>query len=201
MATYKLSYFDVPGVAEPIRFLFHYGGIQFEDNRINKLNWSDLKQTFPFGQVPVLEHNGKVINQSRAISRYVAKLVNLTGNDDWENLEIDSIVDTFEDLRDHFRKYTFETNPEKKMELKKKLDDEILPFYLTRIEEQIKNNGGFLVGGHLTWADLFVVAHIDSFIQKYEQDVTIGRPNLKKLKEHVLSLDNIKEYISQRPKF
>lgn len=90
----------------------------------------------------------------------------MTGNDDWENLEIDSIVDTFEDFRDRksffshnspvmkqfvldFRKYTFETNSEKKMELKKKLDDEILPFYLTRIEEQIKNNGGFLVGGHV----------------------------------------------------
>lgn len=52
----------------------------------------------PFGQMPLLEHNGKTINQSLAIARYVAKQVKLTGNDDWENLEIDAVVDTISDI-------------------------------------------------------------------------------------------------------
>lgn len=53
----------------------------------------------PFGQIPVLEVNGKVAHQSAAIERYLAKQFKLTGKDDWEDLEIDSIVDTITDLR------------------------------------------------------------------------------------------------------
>ena len=47
----------------------------------------------------MLEHEGKQVGQSRAIARYLAKKVKLAGNDDWENLEIDAIVDTINDLR------------------------------------------------------------------------------------------------------
>lgn len=53
----------------------------------------------PFGQVPVLEVDGKKINQSVAICRYLAKQHNLVGKNDWEALEIDSTVDTINDLR------------------------------------------------------------------------------------------------------
>lgn len=59
----------------------------------------------PFGLVPILEHNGKIINQSLAISRYVAKLVKLTGENDWENLEIDAAADTIRDLHSSRVKY------------------------------------------------------------------------------------------------
>lgn len=53
----------------------------------------------PFGQMPSLEYDGKLAHQSVAIARYLAKQVNLTGNNDWENLEIDAAVDTITDLR------------------------------------------------------------------------------------------------------
>lgn len=53
----------------------------------------------PFGQVPILEVDGKVAHQSIAIARYLAKQVKLNGKDDWEDLVIDSVVDTVNDLR------------------------------------------------------------------------------------------------------
>lgn len=52
----------------------------------------------PFGQVPVLEVDGKKINQSFAICRYLAKQYNLAGKNDWEALEIDVTVDNIKDL-------------------------------------------------------------------------------------------------------
>lgn len=51
------------------------------------------------GQMPVLEVDGERVHQSVAIERYVAKLVGLAGANDWENLQIDSVVETVNDLR------------------------------------------------------------------------------------------------------
>lgn len=41
--TYKLTYFNVQALAEPVRMLLSYGGIKFEDVRIEKEDWPALK--------------------------------------------------------------------------------------------------------------------------------------------------------------
>lgn len=53
----------------------------------------------PFGQMPVLEVDGLRVHQSAAIARYVAKRVGLAGSNDWESLQIDIVVDSFNDFR------------------------------------------------------------------------------------------------------
>lgn len=53
----------------------------------------------PFGQVPILEHNGKIVFQSQAICRYLGRELKLAGNNNWESMEVDMIVDTLTDLR------------------------------------------------------------------------------------------------------
>lgn len=52
----------------------------------------------PFGQIPVLEVDGKRVYQSTSIARYVTKLVGLAGADDWESLLIDIAVDNMNDF-------------------------------------------------------------------------------------------------------
>lgn len=53
----------------------------------------------PFGQVPILEVDGNKAHQSVAIARYLAKKVDLTGENEWEDLQIDAMVDTITDFR------------------------------------------------------------------------------------------------------
>lgn len=53
----------------------------------------------PLGQMPVLEVDGHRVHQSIAIERYLGKRFGLAGANDWENLQIDSVVDTINDLR------------------------------------------------------------------------------------------------------
>lgn len=40
---YKLTYFPVTALGEPIRFLFSYAGTPFDDERINKDVWPEIK--------------------------------------------------------------------------------------------------------------------------------------------------------------
>lgn len=43
MPSYKLTYFPVKALAEPIRFLLSYAGIDFEDDRFNRDDWPKIK--------------------------------------------------------------------------------------------------------------------------------------------------------------
>lgn len=53
----------------------------------------------PMGQMPVLEVDGHRVHQSISMARYVAKRVGLAGANEWENLIIDTAVDTVNDFR------------------------------------------------------------------------------------------------------
>lgn len=53
----------------------------------------------PMGQMPVLEVDGKRVHQSLAMCRYVAKQCGLAGNDAFEDLQIDALVDTINEFR------------------------------------------------------------------------------------------------------
>lgn len=52
----------------------------------------------PFGHVPVLEVDGKMLSQSSAISRYLARQVGLNGQNEWEDALVDMYADAVKDL-------------------------------------------------------------------------------------------------------
>jgi hypothetical protein len=70
MTNYKLIYFDARGICEPIRLLFHYAHVPFDDVRISRKQWLALKDSnykfynykiifsikgTVYGKVPILE--------------------------------------------------------------------------------------------------------------------------------------------------
>lgn len=59
----------------------------------------------PTGVLPVLEVEGKRLDQSLSICRFVAKQIGLCGSNDFEDFEIDSVVDTINDFR--FSKFSY----------------------------------------------------------------------------------------------
>ncbi|EFN62037.1 Glutathione S-transferase [Camponotus floridanus] len=183
MPSYKLTYFPIQALAEPIRFLFSYGGTEFIDYRFDRADWPKIKPTMPFGQVPVVEVDGKKIAQSVAISRYLAKQYGLAGKDDWESLEIDS---------------TYENNETAKEE-KLKRAKEIVPYYLERLDAQVQKNGGYFVGGALSWADFTFVGLLDYLNFMMRENIIEKYDNLKQLKQKVEKIPSIKSWIEKRP--
>ncbi|KAJ3636073.1 hypothetical protein MTP99_008913 [Tenebrio molitor] len=190
---YKLIYFDKPGRGEPIRLLFKYGGVVFEDVLIKREDWAQLKQKTPFGQLPLLEHNGKRVNQSVSICRYLGKLVKLAGKDDWEDLEIDAVVDTITDLRAKITIVRLEKNVALKKTMKEEALKETVPFYLSRLDALVQKNNGFLALGRLTWADLYFVGKIPIFSEFMGEDTIAKYTNLKALIDKIHALPGIKK--------
>ena len=43
MSTYKVTYFNVTALAEPIRYLLSYAGVDFQDDRFEFADWPTLK--------------------------------------------------------------------------------------------------------------------------------------------------------------
>lgn len=95
--------------------------------------------------------------------------------------------------------YHYEPHLEAKEARYEPLVTEILPFYLSRLDAQVKNNGGFMIDGKLTWADLVFVALLDylNFMAKF--DITEKYENLTALKQKILDIPNIKSWIGRRP--
>lgn len=73
MVQYKLSYFESRALGETARLILHYANVSFEDHKIKHEDWPGLKDTFAYGQVPVLFVDGKQLAQSYAINRYLAR--------------------------------------------------------------------------------------------------------------------------------
>jgi len=73
MQNIKLYYFDLQAKGEIIRLILHYGGVPFEDIRIDfTQGWAEVKndKKWKYGQIPIVEIDGKILAQSQTIARY-----------------------------------------------------------------------------------------------------------------------------------
>ena len=88
------------GRGDSIQLAFHYGGIPFADERVTYEQLGKIKESLPFGQVPVLTINEKtVIPQEGAILRYVGRLTGAYLADKEKALNQDIVLNVFGDGR------------------------------------------------------------------------------------------------------
>lgn len=137
----KLYYFDIYGRAEFIRMLLHHTKVEFEDIRINGEKLQELKDSgvLEFGQVPLLEHDGKQLVQTWSILRYLGKIYGYYPEDAGQAWRVDSTVDAVDDFFTQYFKLHHENDEEKK---KVALENWIKfsTNWLSVIEKRIENN-------------------------------------------------------------
>ncbi|XP_050315263.1 glutathione S-transferase-like [Anthonomus grandis grandis] len=200
MPSYKLTYFDIPGIAQHIRYILSYANQPFEDVRLNSKEWPKLKENYPYGKLPIFEIDGKVFNQSNAIARYLAKQYGLNGKSDLETLEVECLADTLVDLRNGLSAIFYEKDGEKQRELTRNLLQNLFPTYLKKFEEiAAKSTSGWLVGSQITWADLFFASSLALFEEKFP-GVLKSYPALTALVEKVENIPSIKAYLEKHQK-
>ena len=206
MPTYKLYYFNSRGSAEPIRFIFAQAGVQYEDVRLNENTWPEFKPKSPYGALPVLEMDGKMVAGSCPIARYLAEEYGLAGSSAFENAEIAGIVDVLHDfLLKGVPLASFgEKDETRKAELKKEFEEKHAPRYLGALEKRATENNsadGWIYGAKVTYADLRASAQFG--VMEHWQVMLPGMlddyPALKKLKRSVENLPAIAKWIKERP--
>ena len=154
----NLNYFDFPGGrGEPARMALNLAGIAFEDRRIPLAEWPTVKAEFPYQQVPVMEVDGKVLNQSNAINRLVGKMADLYPQDNWQAAVCDDVMDTADDLM-QLLVNTFFMPEEEKQRVRTELVAGPIPMFLAGLNATLLANGGeFFCDGRMTMADLKIL--------------------------------------------
>jgi len=168
MAQYKLTYFQLRGKAEAIRMTFSVAGVEFEDVRVSIDEWvSKLKHSgiSPSGVLPVLEFDGKVLTESKAILSYVAKEFNLAPEGNFQQAQADMLAHMIGDLENMLNAGSELEDPEKKEKALKTASEEVIPGKCAYFEKFLVANSkqGFFIGDTLTYADIVVFTFLNSY--------------------------------------
>ncbi|CEF69522.1 Hematopoietic prostaglandin D synthase [Strongyloides ratti] len=136
---YKLIYFDKFG--RDVRVLSH--------------EWDIIKDSMPFQQLPVLEFDGKILFQSAAIEKYLAKQFGYMGENDFEDAQIDQILLSINDVMLNFNILVEAKNSTQKVWMTKELIKNSITPALKCFEKLLsENNSLHFVGNKITLADL-----------------------------------------------
>ncbi|KAI3379109.1 hypothetical protein SNEBB_011456 [Seison nebaliae] len=194
----KLYYFDIAGKAEIIRYILYYNNVEFEDVRFAREDWATkYKSQMPFGQVPVLDMDGKKYAQSGAIARYLGNKYNLLGKDELEKLEVDMWTGLVGDMELPLRD-VYLASEDQKEEKKKVAIEKIIPL-VELLEKQAAKCDGKFFFGNATLVDFSVTA-IDIWLKSMLDFDMSKFPSLNKIKKNVTSNEGISKYLKSQEK-
>ena len=179
--------------------------MQYEDVRFNfESTWPEFKPKTPYGALPVLEVDGKMIAGSGPIARYLAEEHGLAGSNAFENAEIAGIVDVLFDFLVKWRPISpfGEKDEARRAELKKEFEEKDVPRYLGALEKRATENNsadGWIYGTKVTYADLRACVQL-GMMEQVVPGMLDNYPAMKKLKTSVDNLPAIAKWIKERPK-
>ncbi|PIK57299.1 putative S-crystallin SL11-like [Apostichopus japonicus] len=200
MSSYKLIYFNGKGRAETARFMFAVAKQEYEDKRVSGDEWAEVKKSLLFGQVPVLEVDGVQLTQSCAINRFLAKRLNLYGNDDMEAAKIDQVCEALVDLGIVLRDCLHEQDEDRKKMLHKKLLETQAPRHFAGLVKLLDANGGdgFFVGNKVSLADLDAASYFLDMVTRVP-DLKLNEPKLVAHLERMKAIPELADWLKKRP--
>jgi len=151
----KVIYFQASGRAAGIRLVLTVGGVEFDDERISGEEFAKRKAAgeFPFGSLPCLEIDGKVIPQTASILRYAAKLAGSYPSDPVQAAFADAVVETLQELIDLLAP-TFRMAEEEKIAARKTIVETQWPKFLNGLNKIFAEHTPLLGGDKPNYADL-----------------------------------------------
>ena len=156
----KVYYGNIPfWRAEVVRLGLFVGGVEFDDIRDKKRDELIAAGKLPFGAVPVIEVDGKILSQTQAMASYVGKVAGISPEDPWDCAKVDECINGCTDVTATVGK-TFGLPDDEKLAAREALVAEggRLALHLGGLERICAENGGcgFAVGSSITTADIAI---------------------------------------------
>jgi len=203
MATSKLTlaYWDIRGLAEPIRHLLEYVQLPYEQIRYSKWeDWAAKKDAFgaSFPNLPYLVDGDRTLTESEAILAYICVKA---GNNDLlgkgeDRIEFIQLKSVIADIRSSLDRIIYGAKDHE--EIKTKADEYVSGGGSQKFKglEEILGKKDWLLG-YLTYND-FVLAEL---LERYsDMDAEVGSsvmknyPNLQAFIKRFVELPGVKEY-------
>lgn len=194
----KLAYWDIRGLAQPIRLLLEYTGTSYEDKfyvcgeapNYDKSCWFDKKNSLgmDFPNLPYLEDGARKITQSNAIMRYIARKHKLCGETEDEKVRVDMLENQAMDFRNGFVMMCYTD-----LENKKPGYLESLPATLEQFSKFLGNRKWF-AGDKITFVDFTMYELLDQH-RMFHPTCLDKFKNLKDFLHNFEALDKIKAYM------
>jgi prostaglandin-H2 D-isomerase / glutathione transferase len=161
----KLIYFDAPvSRGEECRLALYIAGVDFEDVRVNRKDWPDLKPKMPFGALPVFEIPGRpALAQSNAILTFIGREHGLHPLDNFEAARHEATMAHVEDLRANLSPTIRIADEGEKKKAREGLVATYLPSWGERTERQLRV-GPFFAGDKLHVVDIKLYMAVNWFI-------------------------------------
>lgn len=163
MPKYRLTYFDMStSRGEDCRLALHIAGVEFEDRRLQRVEWPALKPETPYGGLPLLEVEGRPpLAQSNVILGYIGRAHGLLPADPWEAARHEGVIAAVEELRVAIGPSSKIQDPEEKRKAREEFAATTMQTWARNISRQIR--GPFVGGAELSVADLKVNTLLRSF--------------------------------------
>ncbi|XP_070575706.1 glutathione S-transferase Mu 1-like isoform X3 [Ptychodera flava] len=193
-----LGYWKVRGLAQPIRYILEYAGIEYKEKfyefgpapEYNKDSWFKEKHNLglSFPNVPYLIDGDVKLTQSNVILRYLAGKANLLGTNDDERMRADWVNEVVRDVRHKISMAAY--NPKW---------EELKPGIVKYAGEMLTSFSDFLggnkwfAGDNLTYTD-FVMHELLYILVKVDSSILDGYKNLQGMKDRFEAIPAIAAY-------
>ncbi|CAO2634234.1 Glutathione S-transferase A1 [Lemmus lemmus] len=192
-----LHYWDARGRMECIRWLLAAAGVEVEVRlgHLTDLFLSSFTDgSLMFQQVPMVEIDGMILVQTRAILNYIATKYDLYGKDAKERALIDMYTEGILDLTEMMTQLIICPPDEKEAKISL-IKDKTKNRYLSAFEKVLKSHGqDYLVGNRLTRVDIHLLELL-LYVEELDSSLLASFPLLKALKSRISSLPNVKKFL------
>lgn len=198
-----LGYWNIRGLAQPIRLLLAYTDTEFEDKRIeygpapdfDRKNWLDEKHSLglDFPNLPYLIDGDVKLTQSIVIMRYLARKFKLEPESEEDKIRADLTEQQIHDIRINFAMMCYKPDFEK-------LKDEYLknlPNILKSLSTFLGERQWFASDDKPTYVDFMVYESLDHH-KTLAPDCLDDFKNLKDFTERFEELPTIKKYMQSK---
>jgi glutathione S-transferase len=199
-----LGYWNIRGLAQPIRLLLAYSGTEYEDKRYNvgpapdfdRSEWLNDKQNLglDFPNLPYYLDGDVKLTQSVAILRHIARKNKLDGKNEQEKLRVELVEQQLVDNNMALARICYDPNFETL-----KVD------YLNNLPQTLESlskflgDRPFLAGDNVTYVDFMAYELLDK-INLLATEVLAKYDNLKKYVLRVEALPQVAKYLKTAPK-